>query len=90
METPIQIPTCGRMVHYIPVLPDIIKAQNPDYCKALPATVVEASDLYANMVVLNMGSNPAEAKYSVPHKSVVAKNEDGEPVISYWQWPTIK
>jgi hypothetical protein len=80
----IQVPTCGRIVHYVPVLPDVLRETNPQYCKLLPAIVVEASDLYANLVVFSMGSTPADSNFSVPHKSLAHPNQ------SYWQWPNEK
>ncbi len=85
----VKIPSCGRMVHYFPVLPDSIKAINPDYCKVFPALVIEASDLAVNMVVFSIGSTPCESKWGVPHKSLVL-NENSEPTMSYWDWPQIK
>jgi hypothetical protein len=80
-------PTCGRIIHYYPVLPDVLKDMNPQYCKKLPAIVVEASDLHANVVVFSIGSEPAKSQYSVPHITVAPKNENGEPTMSYWKWP---
>jgi len=90
----IKIPTCGRMVHYFPVLPDVLKANAPTYIKMLPAIVIESieNDLAVNMCVFGMGSgiSGAETKWSVQHKSCVAKDEDGNPRWSYWDWPEIK
>jgi len=86
----VQIPTCGRMVHYFPILPDALKVDNPDYCGMLPAIVVEASDLAINIVVFSMEGNPCQSKYSVMHKSEVLDFSTGEPTRSYWDWPTIK
>jgi len=87
MEPNIQIPTCGRIVNYIPVLPDILKHNNHSFIKALPAIVIEATDLYVNMTVFSL-SNPAEGRYSVPHISVVTKDEHGNALLSYWEWPS--
>jgi len=86
----VMLPTCGRMIHYFPVLPDFLKQDNPDYCKMLPAIVVEATDLYVNMVVFGIGSTPCESKVSVPHKSEALDFETKEPTMSYWDWPIVK
>lgn len=86
-KSPINIPTVGRIVNYIPVLPDTLRTMNPEYCKLLPAITVEASDLYVNMVIFSMGSTPSESKFSVPHISIVPRGLDGTPNMSYWKWP---
>ncbi len=86
----IKIPSTGRIVHFFPDKSDA-------HCRAngaekLPAIVVQDwQALTINLRVFTMNADgPNVLRYSVVHKSLAAKDQDGNFAQSYWDWPEIK
>lgn len=87
----LKIPTAGRVVHYFPNGADAHTAKNG--AELLPATVVQPFGTAINLAVTCMNPDgPVVLRYSVQHKSLIAKNEDDSPKAgqSYWDCPEIK
>lgn len=87
----IKTPTVGRMVIYFPNEFDPVVQHNR--LTEAPAIVVQSfsDNLMLNLSVHTMnGDAPLVLRYSVPHKSRAGKNEEGQIVQSYWDWPEIK
>jgi len=84
----IQSPTCGRIVHFFPNKESdkLCACNNADF---VPAIIVQNwGNLCSNLSVFPMNPDVTNVlRYSVPHLSEVAKNDEGLPVISYWDWP---
>lgn len=83
MSQSINLPTCGRIVHYYP-------SENDPICRAngaefVPAFVIQAFGiLHANLQVFTMSSDaPQVLRYSVNHKS------EAPPRSPYWEWPPV-
>lgn len=83
MSQSVNLPTCGRVVHYYPAESDIICRSNG--AEFLPAIVIQAFGiLHANIQVFTMSFDAHSVlRYSVNHKSEALP---GQP---YWEWPPI-
>lgn len=79
----VKVPRCGRIVHYFTVMPSFLKGE-PSHMK-LPAMVVLGDALHVHLKVFSVLDIMSEL--NVPHLSIVDKNENGEPKVSYWDWP---
>lgn len=84
----VQSPTCGRIVHFFP------KHENDKICafnnaEKVPAIVVqEFGNLSANLSVFPMNPDATNVlRFSVPHKSKVQCDPEGNTLSSYWEWP---
>lgn len=95
METAtVQLPTCGRIVHFYPNGNDSVCGANG--AEFVPAIVVQHwSGLIANLSVFPMNTDATNVlRYSVHHKSeAIIVNEDGSKTQvygTYWDWPEIK
>ncbi len=86
----VKIPTCGRVIHFFPKVEDVICRTNN--ATKVPAIVVQGwGNLSVNISVFPMCPDATNVlRYSVCHLSEVAKNDAGEPINSYWDWPEIK
>lgn len=86
----IKIPSVGRIVHYFSNGTD--PAVSANGVEMAPAIVVqEWGNLTINLSVHTMNSDsPVVLRYSVPHKSTALKNDKGEILGRYWDWPEIK
>ena len=86
----VQIPTCGRIVHYYPNGGDAHCSANT--ANVVPAMVVQTFGTAINLSVFPMNTDATNVlRYSVLHKSNLKTNEDGTPVsgLAYWDWPAI-
>lgn len=92
IEVKIQIPTVGRIVHFYPIGEVEKSITGANNAEKIPAIIIQAwGYLTANMQVFTMNSDAVNVlRYSVYHISEVPKNDNGEPIVSYWEWPTIK
>jgi len=83
MTNTVNLPTCGRIVHYYPADNDVVCRANG--VEFIPAIVIQSFGiLHANILVFTMNQDAREVlRYSVNHKS------EALPGQSYWEWPTV-
>lgn len=81
----VNIPTCGRIVHYFPVNDQLAKTNNAE---KLPAIVVQSWESPSVNLSVHTASQdaPVVLRFSVPHISAAATSE-GKIIQDYWDWP---
>lgn len=85
----LKLPTIGRQVNYFPNGNDAHVAHNG--ATILPATVIQVFGSRLNLAVTCMNSDgPVVLRYSVAHLSDTSKNQEGDIIGAYWDWPEIK
>ena len=86
----IKIPTCGRIVQLFPGINPTSSAwaNNADRCACI-VTQSFGESLKANMRALPDSSQEPLWFTSVEHISNVPKDENGNPLEAYWDWPVI-
>lgn len=87
-----QLPTAGRIVHFYPVGENEKAITGANNAEKVPAIIIQAwGYLTANMQVFTMNPDALNVlRYSVYHISEVPKDDEGNPTVSYWDWPQIK